>query len=90
MSLVKVVADLTNLKYECNMSNCEVNSIVAFMKEICPNNNDMAGNYYEINKLLVGLELLHRKINVFPTIVCYFERMIKAWIVAQYVMKVDL
>ena len=34
------------------------------MKEICPGNNDMAGNYYEIKKLLAGLELPHRKIDV--------------------------
>jgi len=36
------------------------------MKEICPNNNDMVDNYYEIKKLLAGLELLHHKIDVYP------------------------
>lgn len=36
------------------------------MKEICPNNNDMMGNYYEIKKLFAGLELPHRKMDVCP------------------------
>jgi len=36
------------------------------MKEICLNNNDMASNYYEVKKLLAGLELPHRKIDVWP------------------------
>ena len=36
------------------------------MKEICPNNNDMAGNYYEVKKLFASLELPLRKIDVCP------------------------
>ena len=34
------------------------------MKEICPDTNDMARNYYDIKKLLAGLELPHTKIDV--------------------------
>ena len=36
------------------------------MKEIWPNNDNMVGNYYEIEKLLVGLELPDRQIDVCP------------------------
>jgi len=64
MSLLKAVARLTNLKSEYNLPHRAVDAIVAFMKEICPGDNDMAGNYYEIKKLLAGLELPHRKIDV--------------------------
>ena len=43
----------------------QVDGIASFMKEIYTNNNDMAGNYYETKKLLTGLELLHRKIDIY-------------------------
>ena len=36
------------------------------MKEICPDTNDMARNYYEIKKLLASLELPQTKIDVCP------------------------
>jgi len=66
MSLVKAVVDLTNLKCEYNMPHRAVDAITAFMKEICLDTNYIVGNYYGIKKLLVGLKLPHRKIDVFP------------------------
>ena len=66
MSLLKAVARLTNLKCEYNLPYRAVNGIASFMKDICPNNNDMVGNYYETKKLLAGLELPHCKIDVCP------------------------
>jgi len=66
MSLLKAVARLINLKCEYNLPRRAVDGIASFMKEIFPNNNDMVGNYYEIKKLLAGLELPHRKIDVCP------------------------
>ena len=66
MSLLKAVARLTNVKCEYNLSHRAVDGIASFMKEICPNNNDTVGNYYEIKKLLAGLELPHYKIDVCP------------------------
>jgi len=66
MSLLKAVARLTNLKSEFNLPHRAVDGIASFMKEICPNNNEMAGDYYEIKKLLAGLELPHRKIDACP------------------------
>ena len=65
MSLLQAVARLTNLKSEYNLLHRVVDAIVAFTKEIWPNNNDMVGNYYEFKKLLSGLELSYRKIDVF-------------------------
>jgi len=64
ISLLKAVARLTNLKPEYNLQHRAVDAITAFMKKICSDNNDMAGNYYEIKKLLAGLELPRRKIDV--------------------------
>jgi len=66
MSLLKAVARLTNLKCEYNLPSRAVDGTTSFMKEICLNNNDMASNYYEVKKLLAGLELPHRKIDVWP------------------------
>jgi len=57
MSLLKAVARLTNLKCEYNLPHQAVDVIATFMKEICLDAKDMAGNYYEIKKLLAGLEL---------------------------------
>jgi len=66
MSLLKAVACLTNLKCEYNLPHRAVDALATFMKEICPDTNDMAKNYYEIKKLLAGLELPHTKIDVCP------------------------
>ena len=66
MLLLKAVAKLTNLKCEFSLPHRAVDGIAAFMKEICPNNNEMVGNYYEIKQLLSGLELPHQKIDVCP------------------------
>jgi len=66
MSLLKAVACLTNLKCEYNLPHRAVDAIASFMKEICPDANYMARNYYEIKKLLTGLELPHAKIDVCP------------------------
>jgi len=66
MSLLKAVAHLTNLKCEYNLPHRAVDVTATFMKEICPDTNDMAGNYYEIKKLLIGLELPYIKIDVCP------------------------
>ena len=66
MSLLKVVARLINLKCEYNLPHQAVDGIASFMKGICPSNNDMASNYYEVKKLLADLELPHCKINVCP------------------------
>jgi len=65
MSLLKAVARLTNLKCEYNLPHRVIDGIASIMKEICPNNNDMSSNYYEVKKLLAGLKLPHRKIDVF-------------------------
>jgi len=43
MSLLKVVAHITNLKFENNLADGAIDAIVAFKKEICPNNNDKVG-----------------------------------------------
>jgi len=64
MLLLKAVARLTNLNCEYNLPHRVIGGIASFTKEIFPNNNDMAGNYYELKKLLAGLALLLHKINV--------------------------
>jgi len=66
MSLFKDVARLANLKCEYDLPHRAVDSTVSFIKDICPNNNDMVGNYYEVKKLLAGLQLPHHKIDVCP------------------------
>ena len=41
MSLLKAIARLTNEKCEFNLPHRAVEGIAAFMKEICPNNNEI-------------------------------------------------
>jgi len=66
MSLLKAVAQLANPKCEYDPPHRAVDGIVSFIKDICQNNNDMVGNYYEMKKLLAGLQLPHHKIDVCP------------------------
>ena len=61
MSLLKPVALLTNLKCEFNLPHRAVDGIASLMKEMCPNDNEMSSNFYVTKRLLVGLELPHRK-----------------------------
>jgi len=61
----------------------------SFMKEICPNNNDIAGNYYEIKKSFAILNFRIVKSMFAPMVTCYFGTRPKAWIDAQYVMNKD-
>ena len=70
MSLLKAAARLTNLKYEYNLPHRVVDAIAALMKEICSDTNDMAGNYYEIKKLLAGLNC-HIEKSMFAQTVAY-------------------
>ena len=89
MSLLKAVTRLSNLKCEYNLPHRAVDGIASFMKEICPNSNDMVGNYYEIKKLLADLELPHRKIDVYPMVACYFGKRQITSIDALFVIKGD-
>ena len=66
MSLLKVVARLTNLKYEFNLPYQAINGIASLMKAMCPNDNDMTTNFYETKRLLSGLELPYKRIHVWP------------------------
>ena len=66
LSLLKAIAQLTNLKCGYNIPHQAVDGIASFMREICPNNDNMVGNYDEVKKLLTGLELPHRKIDIYP------------------------
>ena len=66
MSLLKAVASLTSLKFEFNLSHWAIDVIASLMKATCPNDNEMTTNFYETKKLLVELELPHRKIHVCP------------------------
>ena len=89
MSLLKAVARLTNLKCEYNLLHRAVDAIATFMKGICPDTNDIARNYYEIKKLLAGLELPHTKIDVYPNGCMLFWKDNDTLILTPYVMKVD-
>jgi len=66
ISLLKVVARLTNLKYEFNLPHRAIDGIASLMKAMCPNDNEMTANFYETKRLLSGLELPHHKIHVCP------------------------
>ena len=64
MSLLKAIARLANLKCEFNLPHKAVDGIASLMKAMCPNDNEMMANFYEIKKLLGGLELPHHKLHV--------------------------
>ena len=65
-SLLKAVAQLTNLKCEFNLLYRAVDGIGSLMKAMCPNDNEMTANFYETKKLLARIELSHRKIRACP------------------------
>jgi len=59
------------------------------MKEIRPNNNEMRAITMRLKSCLLVLNFRIEKSMFASMVTFYFERMIKAWIVSQYVMKVD-
>jgi len=78
MSLLKEVARLTNLKCEFNLLNRVVDGIASLMKEMCPNDNEMASSFYETKRLLAGLELQIVKY-MYLRFACYCRMMMNNW-----------
>ena len=85
ISFLKAVARLTNLKCEFNLLHRVVDGIALLMKEMCPNDNEMASNFYETKRLLAGLELQIVK-SMYLRVACYCGKMMNNWMYVQFVV----
>ncbi|XP_021722467.1 uncharacterized protein LOC110689956 [Chenopodium quinoa] len=65
-SVLEMTARITSLKYEYNLPHRCVNGFVSLLSEAIPDNNHMADTFYEVKKIVKGLELPHERIHVFP------------------------
>ncbi|XP_021749414.1 uncharacterized protein LOC110715152 [Chenopodium quinoa] len=57
---------ITSLKCEYNLPHRCVDGFASLVNEAIPNNNHMAETFYEVKKIVKGLELPHEKIHACP------------------------
>ncbi|KAL9241046.1 hypothetical protein vseg_015204 [Gypsophila vaccaria] len=69
---VLAASRLLILNYEHNLSHRCVDGISSLIGDINPNNNNMTSNFYKTKKLLKGLQLSHKKIDVSPDMCMLF------------------
>ncbi|XP_021775699.1 uncharacterized protein LOC110739547 [Chenopodium quinoa] len=66
LSVLKMAAIITSLKCEYNLPHRCVDGFASLLSEAIPNNNHMADSFYEVKKIVKGLELSHQKIHACP------------------------
>ncbi|XP_021746191.1 uncharacterized protein LOC110712080 [Chenopodium quinoa] len=66
LSVLEMAARITSLKCEYNLPHRCVDGFASFLSEAIPNNSHMADTFYEVMKIVKGLELSHQKIDACP------------------------
>ncbi|XP_021729830.1 uncharacterized protein LOC110696802 [Chenopodium quinoa] len=66
LSVLQMAARITSLKCEYNLPHRCVDGFASLVNEAIPNNNNMANTFYEVKKIVKGLELPHEKIHACP------------------------
>ncbi|XP_021742719.1 uncharacterized protein LOC110708800 [Chenopodium quinoa] len=65
-SVLEMASRITSLKCEYNLLHRCVDGFASLVNEAIPNNNHMAETFYEVKKIVKGLELPHEKIHACP------------------------
>ncbi|XP_021735138.1 uncharacterized protein LOC110701823 [Chenopodium quinoa] len=66
LSVLEMASRITSLKCEYNLPHRCVDGFASLVNEAIPNNNHMAETFYEVKKIVKGLELPHEKIHACP------------------------
>ncbi|XP_021716717.1 uncharacterized protein LOC110684586 [Chenopodium quinoa] len=66
LSVLEMDTRITSLKCEYKLPHRCVNGFASLVNEAIPNNNHMADTFYEVKKIVKGLELPHEKIHACP------------------------
>ncbi|XP_021740131.1 uncharacterized protein LOC110706520 [Chenopodium quinoa] len=66
MSVLEIASRITSLKCEYNLPHMCVDGFASLMNETIPDNNNMGEAFYEVKKVVNGLELPHEKIHACP------------------------
>ncbi|XP_021752461.1 uncharacterized protein LOC110717967 [Chenopodium quinoa] len=66
LSMLEMAARITSLKCEYNLPHRCVDGFVSLLSEAIPNKNHMADTFYEVKKIVKGLELPHERIHACP------------------------
>ncbi|XP_021775494.1 uncharacterized protein LOC110739336 [Chenopodium quinoa] len=66
LSVLEMAARITSLKCEYNLPHRCVDGFVSLLSKAIPNNNHMADTFYEVKKIVKGLELPHERIHACP------------------------
>ncbi|XP_021754419.1 uncharacterized protein LOC110719737 [Chenopodium quinoa] len=64
--VLEMDAGITSLKCEYNLPHRCVDGFVSLLSEAIPNNNHMADIFYEVKRIVKGLELPHERIHACP------------------------
>ncbi|XP_048502811.1 uncharacterized protein LOC125498615 [Beta vulgaris subsp. vulgaris] len=66
VSVLEMASRVTSLKCEYNLPHRCVDGFASLLNEAIPQNNHMGRTFYDIKKVLKGLELPHERIHVCP------------------------
>ncbi|XP_021752049.1 uncharacterized protein LOC110717610 [Chenopodium quinoa] len=66
LSVLEMASRITSLKCEYNLPHRCVDGFASLVNEAIPNNNHMAETFYEVKKIVKGLEMPHEKIHACP------------------------
>ncbi|XP_021763981.1 uncharacterized protein LOC110728645 [Chenopodium quinoa] len=66
LSVLEMAARITSLKCEYNLPHRCVDGFVSLLSEAIPNNNKMVDTFYEVKKIVKGLEMPHERIHACP------------------------
>ncbi|XP_021775991.1 uncharacterized protein LOC110739816 [Chenopodium quinoa] len=66
MSVLEVAARITSLKCEYNLPHRCVDGFVSLLTEAIPGNSRLGETFYDVKKVVKGLELPHEKIHACP------------------------
>ncbi|XP_021716595.1 uncharacterized protein LOC110684442 [Chenopodium quinoa] len=66
LSVLEMAARITSLKCKYNLLHRCVDGFVSLFSEEIPNNNQMVDTFYEVKKIMKGLEMPHERIHACP------------------------
>ncbi|XP_021741937.1 uncharacterized protein LOC110708139 [Chenopodium quinoa] len=66
MSVLEVAARITSLKCEYNLPHRCVDGFVSLLTEVIPGSSRLGETFYDVKKVVKGLELSHEKIHACP------------------------